>query len=112
MVAHMENTSVAEALAHTLGADELSATLMAPPDLAWIGSTHVLQVHQKLSKQRLDVNVESLFSHHSCAHTCACSLITQPHTCSQLQLPYWMCLDCIRRTAWGVTVLFCIPNVF
>lgn len=44
MVGHMENTSVAEALAHTLGADELSATFMAPPDLAWIRDTAVLQV--------------------------------------------------------------------
>ena len=44
MVGHMENTSVAEALAHTLGADELSATFMAAPDLAWIRDTAVLQV--------------------------------------------------------------------
>ena len=30
LVEHMENTSVAEALAHLLGADDLSATFMAP----------------------------------------------------------------------------------
>ena len=40
----MENTSVAEALAHLLGADDLSATFMAPGDLAWLADTRVLQV--------------------------------------------------------------------
>jgi hypothetical protein len=44
LVAHMENTSVAEALAHLLGADDLSATFMAPGDLAWLADTRVLQV--------------------------------------------------------------------
>lgn len=39
----MENTSVAEALAHLLGADDLSATFMAPSDLAWLADTPVLQ---------------------------------------------------------------------
>jgi len=39
----MENTSVAEALAHLLGADDLSATFMAPGDLAWLADTPVLQ---------------------------------------------------------------------
>lgn len=35
---------MAEALAHLLGADDLSATFMAPGDLAWLADTSVLQV--------------------------------------------------------------------
>ena len=43
LVAHVENTSIAEALVRLVGAEEQTATFIAPDALAWLPATNLLQ---------------------------------------------------------------------
>lgn len=54
LVYHIDNTSIAEALAHVVGADELSATFMMAEDLQWLRDTPVLQVTKPLNRSVME----------------------------------------------------------